>query len=55
MLTSMAQGESAALERAFSHTFKPDSYEVLNVYKLYDQSLDVKPSTQMEYQEHRDS
>jgi hypothetical protein len=42
MLMSMAEGEETVLERAFSQILVPDSYELLNVYKLYDKELELE-------------
>lgn len=42
MVKSMADGDEAVLERAFAQKFVPDSWELINVYKLYDHSLDVE-------------
>ena len=36
------QGGLNEIERAFTQKFSPDSYELLNVYKLYDDSLEVE-------------
>lgn len=35
------QGGLNEVERAFTQKFIPDSYELLNVYKLYDDSLEM--------------
>ena len=42
MATAMANGEAASLERAFRQVFTPDAYELINVYKLYDETLEVE-------------
>lgn len=36
------QGGANEIERAFSQRLIPDSYELLNVYKLYDEALSVE-------------
>ena len=36
MLTAM---ESSEIEHVFGQKFIPDSYELINVYKLYDEAL----------------
>ena len=41
MSTAMTGGAEGDLERAFSQTFEPDSYELINVYKLYDVDLEI--------------
>ena len=35
----MSDHQAAELERAFETNFVPDSYELVNVYKLYDSNL----------------
>ena len=40
MLTAM-EGGLSEVDRAFTQKFIPDSYELLNVYKLYDETLIV--------------
>ena len=35
MSSAMYQGKEADFERAFEHDFSPDSYELINIYKLY--------------------
>ena len=42
MLSVMDGTEESNLERAFSQNFCPDSYELMNVYKLYNESEDVE-------------
>lgn len=39
MLTAM---ESSEIEHVFGQKFIPDSYELINVYKLYDEALLVE-------------
>ena len=39
MATAMTTGGEAKLERAFSQLFSPDTYELINVYKLYDEAF----------------
>ena len=41
MLVSMS-GADGEVERAFNQKFVPDSYELINVYKLYDTDLTVE-------------
>lgn len=41
MVSVMKEGDEAILERAFAQKFVPDSWELINVYKLFDHSLDV--------------
>lgn len=48
MAGSMAEGDLAGLERAFSQKFVPDSYELINIYKLYDESLSVEQNDEEE-------
>ena len=39
MATAMTTEGEAKLERAFSQLFSPDTYELINVYKLYDEAF----------------
>ena len=41
MLSVIDANDESNLERAFSQSFCPDSYELINVYKLYDDSLEI--------------
>ena len=42
MLSVMDGTEESNLERAFNQSFCPDSYELINVYKLYNESEEVE-------------
>ena len=42
MLSVMDGTDESNLERAFSQNFCPDSYELMNVYKLYNESEEVE-------------
>ena len=42
MATSMDDDEAATLERAFRQVMVPDSYELINLYKLYDDDLEIE-------------
>ena len=41
MAAAMMSGK-CEVERAFAQKFIPDSYELINVYKLYDETLQVE-------------
>ena len=51
MAGSMAESQLAELERAFSQSIVPDSYELINVYKLYDETLEVENLTKEDGEE----
>ena len=40
MSSAMFEGKEADFERAFEHDFSPDSYELINIYKLYYKEAD---------------
>ena len=42
MLSVIDGTDESNLERAFSQIFFPDSYELINVYKLYNESEEVE-------------
>ena len=42
MQSVMQATEESNLERAFSQNFCPDSYELINVYKLYNESEEIE-------------
>ena len=51
MLSVMDATDESNLERAFSQNFCPDSYELMNVYKLYNESEEVEMRDSVLYSE----
>ena len=51
MLSVMDGTEESNLERAFNQSFCPDSYELINVYKLYNESEEVELRDSVLYDE----